>query len=548
MMHENIGFELQSVAQRQPDVTAIVELTAFHGDHFSTKALTYAELESLCDDYVKGLYDFGVRKGDRVALLVPAGSVLYALTFALYRLGATVVFVDPGIGIKRMGRCLDDAEPKFFIGVLKAHVARLIFGWGRRTLEKSILVGPRWLAPWRSLRYLQDLGRRVYSRALPETTGKDVAAILFTSGSTGAPKGVIYSHEMFSHQIRLLKDTYEIQPGEVDLPTFPLFGLFDPALGMTTIVPDMDPTRPAKADPKRLIAAIRQFGVTNLFGSPALLDTLTRYTSENGIGFSGLKRVLSAGAPVGRLVLERVRRMLPERADLFTPYGATECLPVASIAGQELLEPLIAERNLSGGGVCVGRPIAANTVKIIPVTDDIIENLESTLELPTGTIGEIVVLGPTTSQGYYGRPKANALSKIARHGDARRFHRMGDLGYFDDVGRLWFCGRKAHRIEQPSGFVCAVPVEQVLNQHSKVFRSAIVNGGDAGTVVAVLEFEQGAKFNAETESELRLLCTQNVPDVHIEAFYSHPGFPVDIRHNAKIDRHALGQWVLEQRT
>lgn len=546
MMRENIGFELQRVAERQPDVTAIVELTAFHGEHFSTKELTYAQLETLCDEYVNGFYELGVRKGNRVALLVPAGATLYALTFALYRLGATVVFVDPGIGVKRMGRCLDDAEPAYFVGVFKAHVARLLFGWGRKTLRKSILVGPRWLAPWRSLSYLQTLGRRCQASALPTTVGRDVAAILFTSGSTGAPKGVIYSHEMFSHQIRLLKETYDIQPGEVDLPTFPLFGLFDPALGMTTIVPDMNPTRPAKADPKRLIAAIKQFGVTNLFGSPALLDTLTRYTNERKMRLSGLKRVLSAGAPVGREVLESVRRMLPDGADLFTPYGATECLPVASIAGQELLEHNITERNLSGGGVCVGRPIAANTVKIIAVTDEAINQLESTVELPTGEIGEILVLGPTTSQGYYGRPKANALSKIAHRGDERMFHRMGDLGYFDEAGRLWFCGRKAHRIRQPAGFVCAVPIEQVLNQHAKVFRSAVVDGGN-GIVVAVLECERGATLTGDLEHELRHLCEINLPGVCIEAFYSHSGFPVDIRHNAKIDRHVLGAWVLEQR-
>ena len=352
MMDDNIGFELQRVAQAQPDVTAIVELTAFRGDRFATKSLTYAQLETLCDEYVKGFFDLGVRKGDRVAILVPAGAVLYALTFALYRLGAVVVFVDPGIGIKRMGRCLDESEPTYFVGVFKAHIARLLFGWGRKTLSTSILVGPRWLAPFRSLSYLQRLGRRSQERALPETSGPDTAAILFTSGSTGAPKGVVYSHEMFSHQIRLLKSAYDIEPGEVDLPTFPLFGLFDPALGMTTIVPDMNPTKPAQADPRRLIAAIRQFGVTNLFGSPALLDTLTRYTHENGMRFSGLKRVLSAGAPVGREVLKKVRRMLPDAADLFTPYGATECLPVASIAGTELLDETIAERNRSGGGVC----------------------------------------------------------------------------------------------------------------------------------------------------------------------------------------------------
>ncbi|MGB0647158.1 MAG: AMP-binding protein, partial [Bradymonadia bacterium] len=354
MGDQNIGFALERVASQQSDVTAIVELKKFKGDHFQTKAFTYAELESLCSEYVRGFFDLGVKKGDRVALLVPASAALYALTFALYRLGAVVIFVDPGIGVKRMGRCLDEAEPDYFVGVLKAQLARIVLGWGRKTLKTSILVGPRWLAPGRSLAYLQDIGRRSSTRMLPETSGTDEAAILFTSGSTGAPKGVIYSHDIFSKQIDLLRSMYRIEPGEVDLPTFPLFGLFDPALGMTTIIPDMNPTKPAKADPLRLVTAIRQFGVTNLFGSPALLDTLTRYTTEGGLKFPALKRVLSAGAPVGRVVLKRVKAMLDGGADLHTPYGATECLPVASISGSELLEESVRTRNQSGGGVCVG--------------------------------------------------------------------------------------------------------------------------------------------------------------------------------------------------
>ena len=298
MADQNIGFALHRVATLQPDVTAIVELKKFKGDHFQTKVFTYAELESLCDEYVRGFFDLGVKKGDRVAVLVPASAVLYALTFALYRLGAVVIFVDPGIGVKRMGRCLDEAEPDYFVGVLKAQVARMILGWGRRTLKASILVGPRWLAPGRTLKYLQSIGRRSLRRILPKTKGDDEAAILFTSGSTGAPKGVIYSHEIFSKQIDLLRSMYRIEPGEVDLPTFPLFGLFDPALGMTTVIPDMNPTKPAKADPLRLVTAIRQFGVTNLFGSPALLDTLTRYTDDGGLKFPALKRLFRLEPPL----------------------------------------------------------------------------------------------------------------------------------------------------------------------------------------------------------------------------------------------------------
>ena len=542
MSTDNIGLALQQVAQAQPNSTAIVELTAFRGDHFETETHSYAALEARCSAYVNGFYDLGVRKGDRVAVLVPAGARLYALTFALFRLGAVVVFVDPGIGIKRMGKCLDDAEPKFFVGVLKAQIARILFGWGRRTIKSSVLVGPSWLAPRHNLRYIHANGQKSLPRDLPQTGGEDEAALLFTSGSTGAPKGVVYTHNIFMNQVRLLKQTYKIEPGEVDLPTFPLFGLFDPALGMTTVVPDMDPTRPAKADPRRLIAAIRQFGVTNLFGSPALLDTLTRFTEAHELHFGSLRRTLSAGAPVGRAVIRRVRKMLPAGADLFTPYGATECLPVASISATELMDQEVEHKNATGGGVCVGVPINENEIKIIAVTDDPIPSLDDAISVEPGTVGEILVLGPTTSQSYYGRPEANLNSKVMGKQGARQFHRMGDLGYIDAQGRLWFCGRKAHRIKQSSGFVCAVPIEQVLNQHHKVYRSAIVSGLNQ-SIVAVLEMESGSQLDEVCEFELRALCASAEIKVRIDAFVRHGKFPVDIRHNAKIDRPSLSRWV-----
>src|SRR5262249_18850617 len=123
----------------------------------------------------------------------------------------------------------------------------------------------------------------------------ETSAILFTSGSTGPPKGAVYTHAIFQAQVGIFRDLYAIEPGEIDLCTFPLFALFAPALGMTAIVPDMDPTRPARVDPAKLFEAIDDFGVTNLFGSPALLRRLVEGAEASSRRLPGLKRVVSAG-------------------------------------------------------------------------------------------------------------------------------------------------------------------------------------------------------------------------------------------------------------
>src|SRR5262249_39591179 len=169
------------------------------------------------------------------------------------------------------------------------------------------------------------------------TTADETAAILFTSGSTGVAKGAVYTHGIFAAQVESLRRTYGIAPGEVDLPTFPLFGLFGPALGMTEVLPGMDPTRPAQVDPRTILQTVKHYGVTNLFGSPALVRRVALAPEARGQTLPSLRRVISAGAPVPAKVIAAFRALLPKGVQVHTPYGATEALPVASIGSDEVL-------------------------------------------------------------------------------------------------------------------------------------------------------------------------------------------------------------------
>ena len=376
----------------------------------------------------------------------------------------------------------------------------------------------------------------------------DLAAILFTSGSTGIPKGVVYRHRHFNAQVEMLKNAFDIQPGEVSLPTFPPFALFDPALGMTTVVPIMDPTRPAEADPEKLIDAIDRFKVTNIFGSPALLNTLSRYCVDKGIRLESVTRVISAGAAVPIRTIRRMQRSLYQDANIHTPYGATECLPVSSISAAELDDGMV-DRIESGDGVCVGRPIEPNEVKIIRISDMAFNDLSETTEMPFGMPGEIIVTGPSCTDSYWKRDADTAMAKL---GDelGRTWHRMGDVGILDGQGRLWYCGRVSQRIDTGKEVLFADQCEAIFNQHPDLVRSAVVGVGTRGRQTPVLCIEVKGKL-APVDSERVHFDLLQLAQAHsitreIRTVLFHPGFPVDIRHNSKIGREELAEWAAKK--
>jgi len=505
--------------------------------------LTYAELENRSNAIAAGLKQYGITRGVRAVLMVRPSPEFFLLMFALFKIGAVPVLVDPGIAKSALKKCLQEARPEAFIGISIAHVARIILGWAGKTNRLNVTVGKRWFWGGKTLQQIEAAGANARNQ-MAQTRPDDVAAILFTSGSTGIPKGVVYRHRHFVAQIQLLREAFDIKPGGVNLPTFPPFALFDPALGLTSIIPDMDPTKPASADPKKLHHAINKFGIDQLFGSPALVAVLAKYNQK----LPGILRITSAGAPVPADVVSKMRELLPENGSLWTPYGATECLPVAVIESRELQSTR--EQTEQGAGTCVGRAMSANTVRIIAIRDTEIPEWREDLLLPDGQVGEITVAGPTATDEYFERPQATALAKIRERlddGSERIIHRMGDLGWLDQQGRLWFCGRKSHRVETAQGPLFTEQVEPVFNTHAKVKRTALVGVGKFGEQTPVLCIELHEKVSSEDQNkirhELEKIGSGFVHTGGIHHFLFHDGFPVDIRHNAKIGREKLAVWA-----
>ena len=543
----NIAAALPRLARERPQQVAI-RCPGSHGSDGYARydvALTYAELDARSDAIAAGLARHGIVRGTRTVIMVRPSPEFFLLMFALFKAGAVPVLVDPGIDRRALKQCLDEAQPEAFIGIPLAHIARLVLGWAR-SARKLVTVGRRFGWGGTTLARIEKSGEGAGPQ-LANTHPDDTAGILFTSGSTGVPKGVVYRHRHFVAQIELLRNAFGMQPGGVDLPTFPPFALFDPALGLTSIIPDMDPTRPASADPRKLLHAIKKYGVSQLFGSPALMRVLT----EHGEKLAGVQRVTSAGAPVPPEVVEKIRGLLPAEAQFWTPYGATECLPVAVIEGRELQSTRIETER--GAGTCVGRAVAPNLVRIIAIRDEPIDRWSDELLVADGTVGEITVAGPTATDSYFNRESATRAAKIRESmsdGGERVVHRMGDVGYFDAQGRLWFCGRKTQRVETADGPFYTEQVEPIFNTLAEVKRTALVGIGAHGRQEPVLCYELQPRVptnrRASVVDALRAIAAGHPHTAGIKRFHCHPAFPVDIRHNAKIGREKLAVWAANQ--
>ena len=535
---DNIADTFVNAAKENADKKAIIEAK-------SDRSITFNELNLKSDSYVDYFAHQGVCAGDVVMLMVKPSIEFICLTLALFKLGTPVVLIDPGMGFKNLLKCIERVEPEYLIGIPKALLFSRLFPKPFKTIKKRFCSGFSCGFFGRNISNIDATGGKEHKVYKPSEN--DLAAIIFTTGSTGPPKGVRYEHSIFSAQLKLIETFYKIGDKDIDQPAFPLFALFSTALGACAIIPDMDPTKPAQVDPAKFVHSLLKYNVSYSFGSPAIWRVVSRYCTDNKITLPSLSKVLMAGAPVPYDLLKSMVDILPSDGKVFTPYGATESLPVASIDYHEILSETMGLSRI-GKGTCVGYSLPGIELRIVELSDDIIENIDNCSFLGANLIGEIIVRGGVVTKAYMNNAKETQLAKIQ---DGTGFwHRMGDVGYIDEIGRLWFCGRRAHRVVSGENTFYSVPCEAIVNEHPDIYRSALVAVITPGnTVIPVLIIEPAHHFKGDENTLLKqaqALSEKSHVTNSIKHFLVHKSFPVDIRHNAKIFREKLSIWAQQQ--
>lgn len=540
----NIFRTFERIADALPGKTAVVlpRIDA-SGGPISYAEHSFSELKNLAERYASGLWQQGIRPEMKAVVLIKPGLDFIALALAFLKLGVVPVLVDGGMGPKNMLDCIQQAQPDILVGIPQVFVLK----WLRRAAFSSVRFAfihtdSKITGGMATLRTLQQRGDGTAPTHWRRSD--EMILLLFTSGSTGAPKGVVYTPGIVAAQLEVLKATFQLTPEDVDMPIIPALVIATLSLGMTVVIPPIDPVKPMTLDPRVLAAVLGERKVTFSFGSPAVWGKIIDHCLQTGTRLLTLKHLLIAGAPTNAKLLRRIGEVVPN-GRFCTPLGATECTPITNICSDELDETLL-RRQESGAGCCVGRPTLGQTIRVIAIADQEIRKIEEATLLEAQEIGEIVVKGAVVTRAYYKQELATRRAKILDT-DGAIWHRTGDVGYFDREGRLWFCGRKAHICRYRDNNFYSVKVEHCFNSIPGIARVALVNVTlNAEQVLALCVELEDLRTDRQAKTTI-LACVRQFADrrgipLKFVAYYPKP-FPVDKRHNAKIERHILAEWA-----
>jgi acyl-CoA synthetase (AMP-forming)/AMP-acid ligase II len=508
--------------------------------HYYYEHYTFIDLEKRINQFSHRFISLGVKRGDRVLVFVKPSIDFCAYTFSLFKIGAIPVLIDPGMGLKNVLRSVESIDARVLLGIPAVHVIARVFKNKFKNIE-LFLNTSKFSILSKSMTRNIDTEISLFDAA--DMDPEDTAAILFTSGGTGIPKGVVYTHEIFIEQTSLLKTAFGLSSDDIDIPGFPLFALFTLSMGMTSIIPDMNPSKPGTSDPKKLLKNIMDHGATFVAGSPAIWKKLADHCLENRITLPSIKYLVMFGAPIPVELHQKFKKILPS-GTTYTPYGATECLPVCNISGKDILDKF-ADSILIGNGTCIGQPLSEVNVEIINYVDGVIDSTNFKI-LEPGEIGEIVVQSRVATKSYFNLPEKTKLGKIILKNSF--YHRMGDMGYFDDLGNIWFCGRASHFFNIGSKKFFPILFETVINQHSLIEKSALIKNLDKAKFViqridkkTTISEKEKVVFDQELKE---IIGDSQFKNLKFE-YYFHKELPVDVRHNIKIDRIALTNWAQE---
>ncbi|MES2662888.1 MAG: fatty acid CoA ligase family protein [Pseudomonadota bacterium] len=544
----NPAFNLRYYAQKFPDKSALIYSS---GKDLSGKILykkkSFYEIDQESDHIAHILQKRGFKPGDKTILMLKAGPELYSLLFGIFKVGVIPVLVDPGMNISQMLQCYKSVNVETFVGSPIAHIVRLLNPSAFSTIKLVV-----WIVHGKIISKMRYAVKEKTVKSFPIYANQknDLALINFTSGSTGPAKGAECTCGMAQSRMELIKEHHCITKEDTHLITSPFFGVFGIMMGNTCVLPEMDPINPAKIFSPYIIDAITKFNTTCMFASPALLHTLGNHFRNKKIVLQSLRLVVSGGAPITFKTMKLFRRILQTDAIFESNWGTTEGLPLAAINIDTILNKT--QSCVSDAGTCLGKPVDRVEVKVINIDRNPILNLNKDLKINSNEIGELIVRGPNVSLRYYYDETNNKRNKILDEYN-NVWHRTGDLGWIDSTGNIWFCGRMSDQIvtDLQLSVLNSVQCEEIINHHPGVYRSALVSAQlkleNVVCIVPVMcvELDKTCLLNKSSNVRKNILelLMKNSLTQSIKHVLFHPAFPVDRRHNAKINRKELGKWA-----
>lgn len=470
------------------------------------KNVTFHELYEYVANFKVYLEKKGIKKGQKILILVPMSIDLYISLFALWSIGAIPCFMDAGF-IKNGMKKNDFNDINGVIGITK-YILYSNINSRLRNLKIKINVNSIYKLKYNNVLNVCDLEREFS------------AIYTYTSGTTGKPKIASRTHDFLNYQGEIIFKESNYEKSDIELSTMPIFTLSNINAGITTVIANGKFSDLGKSKPKKIVKQIEKYKINRIMAAPGILNIICNFCIKNNITIKYINKIMTGGGAVFLNFINKLKMVFPN-AEIITAYGSTEAEPISKLIVTNLSEEYI-DKIKNGFGIPAGKIVGVEDCKIINTNKEEIGEItkEEFFRMQADGIGEIVVTGKNVLKGYVGGigDKENKFSV-----DGTIYHRTGDMGIFDTNGELWLRGRKKEPYYN---------IEAALHACFDIDKTAVFKNDNKLTLV--LE----RKCNLNLEEIMNKINFTKIDEIKFV-----DKIPTDKRHSSKVDYNELKKMI-----